>query len=84
MSTVYPHKTIKTIDIAFDEKNPRGHSEDQILKSKEFGRLLTSISIYGILEPLIIKPDTGQQGKYILVDGERRLRAALKAALAGC
>jgi ParB/RepB/Spo0J family partition protein len=61
--------------------NPRGETPNQIIADKAFSRLVNSIKEYGVLEPLIVRKN-GKQGKdYILVDGERRLRAAVKVKL---
>jgi ParB/RepB/Spo0J family partition protein len=65
--------------ISFDKNNPRGLSESQIVNDPQFPKLVSSIEEYGILEPLIVKPDESKTTAYILIDGERRLRAALKA-----
>jgi len=70
---------LQPTDILFDIENPRGLTEEQILHAPAFKQLLSSIKEHGILEPLIIKADPSRDGKFILIDGERRLRAALKA-----
>ena len=66
-------------DIAFDKDNPRGLTEDQIVNDPNFKKLKSSIEEYGILEPVIIKKDESNEAAYVLIDGERRLRAALAA-----
>jgi ParB family chromosome partitioning protein len=66
-------------DIAFDKDNPRGLTEDQIVNDPNFKKLKSSIEEYGILEPVIIKKDESNEATYVLIDGERRLRAALAA-----
>ncbi len=63
--------------ISFDINNPRGEKEHQIIADPEFDKLVLSITKYGILEPIIVKKDEKDVG-YILIDGERRLRAANK------
>lgn len=65
--------------ISFDVNNPRGEKEHQIISDPEFHKLVASINTHGILEPLIVKKDSTKDGCYILIDGERRLRAAIKA-----
>ncbi|NLH39738.1 MAG: ParB/RepB/Spo0J family partition protein [Elusimicrobia bacterium] len=69
-------KNLQINTIEFDKNNPRGESEENILKDKEFIKLTNSIKSYGILEPLIVKPNESEKDKYVLIDGERRLRAA--------
>lgn len=74
-------KSIKHIDakkISFDPNNPRGEKEHQIISDPEFSKLVQSIETYGILEPLIAKKDEAIDDHYTLVDGERRLRAAIE------
>lgn len=60
-------------DIAPNPVQPRKHFEDQALKE-----LSESIRSYGILNPLTVRL---RCGKYELVAGERRLRAAKLAGL---
>ena len=68
-------------NISFDINNPRGETPNQIITDKAFGRLVNSIKEFGVLEPLIVRKN-GKKGKdYILVDGERRLRAAVKVKI---
>lgn len=61
--------------VEFDEKNPRGEKKEIIEKDKSFNDLKKSISKYGVLVPLIIRKTKNSAHK--LVDGERRLRAAI-------
>lgn len=70
---------INPADISFDKNNPRGLTEKQIINAPQFAVLVSSIKKYGILEPLIVKKDELNNAKYILIDGERRLRAALES-----
>lgn len=68
---------ISPTSVDFDKNNPRGESASQITNDPEFGKLKISINEFGILEPLIVKRDDNNTGRFILIDGERRLRAAL-------
>lgn len=63
-------------NIEFDINNPRGLTEEQIVTSPHFDKLLDSIREHGIIEPLIVKPADSKTKTYMLIDGERRLRAA--------
>lgn len=49
-------------------------------KEKPFAELVASIAKHGVLQPILVEP-TGEGGKYRLLIGERRLRAAEKAGL---
>ncbi len=71
-------KPIPVKDIQFDKHNPRGLTPSQI--EKDLDGLINSIRDIGVLVPIIIK-NNGSDNSYTLVDGERRLRAALKANL---
>ena len=71
---------VKVQDISYDVNNPRGETEQQILSDPEFKKLVLSIKQYGILEPLIVKKDEKNANNFKLIDGERRLRAAVKVA----
>jgi ParB/RepB/Spo0J family partition protein len=77
-TTSYSLKRISPTEVAFSDSNPRGESEDQILKDETFERLKESVYKFGVLVPIVVHQKKGVHGKkYKLVDGERRLRAAL-------
>ena len=69
-------KFIETSKINFDNHNPRGEKAESILKDPEFKDLVKSITTYGVLEPLIVKKEISDGFEYVLIDGERRLRAS--------
>lgn len=71
-------KYIEPSEIEFDKNNPRGLSEEQITRDPIFKILVASIQEYGILEPIIVKPNDDGGSVYVLIDGERRLRAAIQ------
>ena len=58
-------------------RNPR-QPRDQI-DAKDLNELTASIREHGIIQPLIVSPETG--GTYTLIAGERRLEAAKQAGL---
>jgi ParB family transcriptional regulator, chromosome partitioning protein len=69
---------IQKIDITKIKPNkdqPRKHFDDEAIN-----QLAESIKHYGILQPLIVSPTNGDS--FIIIAGERRFRAALKAGLA--
>ena len=51
----------------------------KVFKDEELEELTKSISEYGVLQPLIVKRAAGK--RFILIAGERRLRAAVLAGL---
>lgn len=61
-------------EIVVSSGQPRHHFDDQALQ-----QLAESIKQYGILQPLVATP--AQAGKYMLIAGERRWRAARLAGL---
>lgn len=68
-------KLVSPDDIDFNPDNPRG----QIYEDKDFIALEESIRQFGVMVPLIVfKNDTKKGKPFILLDGERRLKAAQK------
>jgi ParB family chromosome partitioning protein len=61
-------------DLAPNPDQPRKHFDDEALKE-----LAGSIKRYGILQPIVVTPT--KDGKYYIVAGERRTRAAKLAGL---
>jgi len=64
-------------NIAFDQKNPRGETKEQIEQDIEFKRLRKSVKHNNLFQPVIVRANESKKQPYRLVDGERRLRAAL-------
>lgn len=67
-------RQIKVSDIIADPDQPRRHFDELALED-----LTASIKEHGILQPIVVTP---HRGKFQIVAGERRYRAALKAGLA--
>ena len=63
--------------ISFDKKNPRGEGEEQIKQDKSFKELGKSVRKFGVLVPLVTQRAKSKHKPFKLIDGERRLRAAL-------
>jgi ParB family chromosome partitioning protein len=69
----------KTLPIAFlrpGRFQPRRHFDEAALEE-----LATSIKQHGLLQPILVRPIEGERDSYEIVAGERRWRAAQKAAL---
>jgi ParB/RepB/Spo0J family partition protein len=64
-------------DIDFNLDNPRGESPEDIQNDKSFVQLKDSVFKYGVLVPIVVHRQKGKAKRYLLVDGERRVRAAL-------
>jgi len=76
MSQGYELKQIPPKDIDFAVDNPRGEKPAEIAADPSFEQLKESVWKYGVLVPIVVhRKHTGKP--YRLVDGERRLRAAL-------
>lgn len=64
---------IKIVEISADPDQPRRHFDETALEE-----LAGSIKEHGILQPIVVTPGAGG---YIIVAGERRWRAAVRAGL---
>lgn len=65
--------------VAIDNIEPSPHQTRQEFPEEEIQKLAVSIAAKGVLQPILIRPK--ENGKFELIAGERRLRAA---KLAGC
>jgi ParB/RepB/Spo0J family partition protein len=65
-------------EVEFSKWNPRGETEEEIARDPSFQQLKDSVYQLGVLVPIVVheQKDPARK-KYRLVDGERRLRAAL-------
>ena len=71
----------KPHEVAISDLVPNPRQPRSAFPIKELEDLAQSIKTHGIIEPLVVSPGT-TTGQYILVAGERRLRAAELAGLA--
>jgi len=74
----------RMIAIANISANP--HQPRRNFEPEHINELAESIKLQGVLQPLLVTPATGPDGdageKFLLIAGERRLRAATQAGLA--
>ena len=70
----------REIDPASIERNPR--QPRQVFDEDALAELVHSIREFGLMQPIVVRAVSGQHGRYQLVMGERRWRAAQKAGLA--
>jgi len=68
------------IDVSIESIIPNPRQPRTAMDENELENLATSIREHGIIQPLLVSSDP-QSGGYILVAGERRLRAARLAGL---
>lgn len=73
----YPTIPVDPKEIAINPDNVRGEKEERIESDEDFLRLKESVHAFGVLVPLVVREYKKGDKKYILIDGERRLRAAL-------
>lgn len=66
---------LKLSDIGPNPQQPRVRFDDNAL-----GELAASITEVGVLQPIVVRPGE-REGTYVLIAGERRLRAAAAAGL---
>jgi len=72
-----PVQEIDPLLIDFNPQNPRGETEDEIEEDPEFVQLRESVAQFHVMVPLVVTPSEQDASRYMLIDGERRLRAAL-------
>jgi ParB/RepB/Spo0J family partition protein len=78
MAKPYRLRQVSPKEIRFSRDNPRGETPEDIKNDKTFEQLKDSVAQFGVLVPLVVHEKKMGDGKsYTLVDGERRLRAAL-------
>jgi ParB family transcriptional regulator, chromosome partitioning protein len=70
----------REIDPASIERNPR--QPRQVFDEEALAELVHSIREFGLMQPIVVRAMSGQPGRFQLVMGERRWRAAQKAGLA--
>src|SRR3954447_6139932 len=70
----------REIDLSAIERNPR--QPRQVFDEEALAELVHSIKEFGLMQPIVVRGMSGQPGRYQLVMGERRWRAAQEAGLA--
>lgn len=64
--------------VPIDEIRPNPEQPREVFEAEAISELSASIKAYGVLSPLVVRK---MDGRYILIAGERRLRAASLAGL---
>ena len=72
------HK-INTVSISDLSRNP--YQPRQIFHEEKLQELANSIKKNGIIQPIVVRPNKTENGKYEIVAGERRWIAAQRAGL---
>ena len=73
-------QTQQTLEILIEKILPNPHQPRTIMDDEELQDLANSIREHGIIQPLLVIP-ANQNDEYVLIAGERRLRAAKIAGL---
>jgi ParB family chromosome partitioning protein len=68
--------TLKLSAVVANPQQPRERFDDHALEE-----LSRSITEMGVLQPILVRPARGQDGRYEIIAGERRFRAAKLAGL---
>lgn len=69
----------KVDTVVIDDLHPFKHHPFKVLDNEEMNQMVESVQQFGILNPLIVRPD--ENGTYEIVSGHRRARAAELAGL---
>jgi ParB family transcriptional regulator, chromosome partitioning protein len=71
-----PGTQVVNLEIGLIEKNP--YQTRYVFQEQELKELADSIKEHGVVQPVVVRP-AEEEGRYILVLGERRLRASKMA-----
>ncbi len=74
--TRIPHNLVTNLPVDVIEKNP--YQTRYVFDEEMLGELRDSIKEHGVVQPVVVRP-AEEEGRYILVLGERRLRASKMA-----
>ena len=70
---------VQVLSVPLSKIVPNPYQPRKEFESEALSELADSIRQYGVLQPLLVAP--GKDGTYILIAGERRLRASIMAGL---
>lgn len=70
---------VQVLQVLLSRIVPNPYQPRKEFESEALSELADSIRQYGVLQPLLVAP--GEGGNYILIAGERRLRASIMAGL---
>lgn len=73
-------REVKVVKVPIDMVKPNPYQPRKTFEDESLEDLASSISQYGVLQPLLVAPNG--DGNYLLIAGERRLRASKIARLA--
>ncbi len=70
-------------DVSIDLLEPNPYQPRATIKAEPLGELVRSVRTHGILQPLLLRPHPSVAGRFQIIAGERRWRAAQAAGLHG-
>ena len=70
---------VKVVKVPIEKIVPNPYQPRKVFESEALEDLASSIAQFGVLQPLLVAP--GSDGTYLLIAGERRLRASKMAKL---
>ena len=79
LKTDHLQKNTDVLQVPLSKIVPNPYQPRKEFESEALSELADSIRQYGVLQPLLVAP--GKDGTYILIAGERRLRASIMAGL---
>ena len=65
---------VKVVKVGIEQIFPNPYQPRKTFDDEALADLASSIAQYGVLQPLLVAP--AEDGRYLLIAGERRLRAA--------
>lgn len=68
------------LEVAIDAISPNPYQPRTTIDEATLGQLVASIRTHGVIQPLVVTEEAGG-GRYLLIAGERRWRAAQQAGL---
>lgn len=82
LKTITGHQNNQAIELPVDNILPDSNQPRKTFSNESIEHLSASIKEKGLLQPISVRPNPGQDGKFILVMGERRWRAHKHAQIA--
>ena len=70
---------VKVVKVGIEQIFPNPYQPRKTFDDEALADLASSIAQYGVLQPLLVAP--AEDGRYLLIAGERRLRASRMAKL---